>query len=229
MKESIGKAVLIFGDKIVADRLVSEFQCRDLSYLLFPNMETFLFELKANKGSLFFIDSQLTGIPTEKLIELIRTVNKASLIFVFVENHCPDLATGLLASGADDCFTASESIPYVVLKAINHHKKLVSMTAGNIDQGLKLLPEGNMILKQGMKVKLTPTEFKITEALISMEDKVLSRATLIKVLEDEESTQRTIDVHISSLRKKLSELDIEIKTIRSQGYQIILNLASEVA
>lgn len=196
------KAVLILGDKVVSAELASELQSKDLNYVVFPNLETFLLEMKPTNGSLYFIDSHLTSIPIEKVIELIRAMNQASLIFVLVDSHCTE-ATAFLRCGADDCFTATESIQYVVLKAINQYKKIVSMTEGNIDQGLKLLPEGNMILKQGRKLKLTPTEFKITQALISMEDKVLSRSTLIKFLEDDVTTERTIDVHISSLRKKL--------------------------
>jgi two-component system phosphate regulon response regulator PhoB len=71
-------------------------------------------------------------------------------------------------------------------------------------------------------VKLTLTEFRILAALLQAQGRVLSRAALMSramgpgVL----VTERTIDVHVTSIRKKLEDQADLIKTVRGVGYRM---------
>ena len=68
---------------------------------------------------------------------------------------------------------------------------------------------------------LTPTEFAILDVLTRAAGRVVSRDELSAVLHQRESTpyERSLDVHVSHLRRKLEALDNTIiRTVRGIGY-----------
>ncbi len=76
------------------------------------------------------------------------------------------------------------------------------------------------------KVNLTYSEFKILEILLSNRGKVLSRRQIVNFIQGQDVvvTGRTIDTHLSSLRKKLGEeYGDKIKTVRGVGYRVSYN------
>ncbi len=73
----------------------------------------------------------------------------------------------------------------------------------------------------GTPIQLTRTEFRILAALLAAEGRVLSRATLIgkAIGVGVAVTKRTIDVHVTSLRRKLGDQSYLIETVRGVGYR----------
>ncbi len=73
----------------------------------------------------------------------------------------------------------------------------------------------------GEAMKLTITEFRLLAALVSAQGKVLSRPALISraIGPGVTVTERTIDVHITSIRRKLGDHANLIKTVRGVGYR----------
>ncbi len=73
----------------------------------------------------------------------------------------------------------------------------------------------------GEPMNLTITEFRILAALVSAKGKVLSRPALISraIGPGVTVTERTIDVHVTSIRKKLGESSGMIRTVRGVGYR----------
>jgi two-component system, OmpR family, phosphate regulon response regulator PhoB len=75
---------------------------------------------------------------------------------------------------------------------------------------------------EGSLLKLTLTEFKLLAALVASRGRVLSRGVLMNqamgpgVL----VTQRTIDVHITALRRKLGDQGHIVQTVRGVGYRL---------
>lgn len=74
----------------------------------------------------------------------------------------------------------------------------------------------------GKPVTLRPTEQRLMRALASHAGEVLSRAELLAAASsaDEEVSERTIDVHIQSIRRKLGDQARRIATIRGTGYML---------
>ncbi len=74
----------------------------------------------------------------------------------------------------------------------------------------------------GRPLSLTPTEFRILSALIVAEGRVLTRSDLIAraIGVGVAVTKRTIDVHVTSLRRKLGDASGLIETVRGVGYRI---------
>lgn len=88
-----------------------------------------------------------------------------------------------------------------------------------------ILPENHQafMVTDGKKEELTLTvkEFKLLVKLVSHPDKTFSREDLFSQVwdNDSNSTFRTIDMHVSSLRKKLKDHGSMIKTVHQIGYK----------
>ncbi|MCA8988596.1 MAG: response regulator transcription factor [Planctomycetaceae bacterium] len=77
------------------------------------------------------------------------------------------------------------------------------------------------VLVQGEEVGLTPTEFKLLWTLIRQAGRPFRRNELMDTArgEDANALERTIDVHIRSLRQKMGEAGDLVETVRGVGYR----------
>jgi two-component system alkaline phosphatase synthesis response regulator PhoP len=75
------------------------------------------------------------------------------------------------------------------------------------------------------EMQLTVKEFKLLVKLVTNPDKTFSREDLFSQVwdNDSNSTFRTIDMHVSSLRKKLKEHGVMIKTVHQVGYKLSIS------
>src|SRR6478736_1156820 len=87
--------------------------------------------------------------------------------------------------------------------------------------------DGNVLVSQGVTIEerpldLTPSEFGLLESLIRQPGRVFSRVELIDSALGGDSLvlERTIDVHIRSLRKKLGPHAVLVETVRGIGYRL---------
>ncbi len=83
-------------------------------------------------------------------------------------------------------------------------------------------PDTHETTVDGTPIKLTLTEFRLLTSLIQANGRVLSRATLMaKAMGPGVMvTERTIDVHVTAIRKKLGSSANLIKTVRGVGYRV---------
>ena len=69
------------------------------------------------------------------------------------------------------------------------------------------------------KLSLTNIEYKILMELLTRKGEIIHRERLVnRVLTVRNSSTRTLDVHINSLRKKMGDYSSQIKTVRGKGY-----------
>lgn len=86
--------------------------------------------------------------------------------------------------------------------------------------GLSIDLKSHRVSQEQEEVHLTLTEFRILTELVRNQGRVLSRDRLREMaLESLAVTDRTIDVHMASLRKKLSRYSNAIQTVRGVGYR----------
>ena len=77
------------------------------------------------------------------------------------------------------------------------------------------------MVKNGDRVDLTATEFRLLHFLATHPGKVFSRQRLVKeaIGEDAYILERNIDVHVRAIRKKLGDDTDYIATVRGVGYR----------
>ncbi|WP_165251395.1 winged helix-turn-helix domain-containing protein [Paludisphaera soli] len=130
------------------------------------------------------------------------------------------------ATGADDYVTK----PYSMKVLIQRIKKELRRA-----QAREETPAGSQIASQGVMIDrhshrafyrdqeliLTPTEFRLLEVLLRQIGRAFTRYELMDAAigEDAVVLERTIDVHVKSLRKKLGEAGDLIETVRGVGYR----------
>ena len=87
--------------------------------------------------------------------------------------------------------------------------------------GVRLDPGARSVSQNGQFVVVTSIEYDILEVLIKAAGSVVSRDDLMNRLYQREATpfDRSIDVHVSHLRKKLTDSESLIRTVRGIGYQ----------
>ena len=92
--------------------------------------------------------------------------------------------------------------------------------------GLRVNPASRVALLDDQPLTLTPVEFDLLAALARARGRVKSREQLLEEIRDRnyDVFDRSIDVHISALRRKLGDDAKEpryIRTVRSAGYMLI--------
>lgn len=89
--------------------------------------------------------------------------------------------------------------------------------------GLEIDRTNHVARLHGAPMDLTPTEFRMLWTLMSQPGRPFSRNELMETSrgEDANSLERTIDVHVRSLRKKMGDTADMIETVRGVGYRFV--------
>ncbi|GAB1537194.1 response regulator transcription factor [Geovibrio sp. ADMFC3] len=177
---------------------------------------------KAANGnfSLIILDVMLPGMDGFTILRKLRKTNDTPVFMLTARGEEGDRISGI-ENGADDYlpkpFNPRELI--VRIKAILRRTGRSStgdiIEAGNLRINTALL---NAYV-DGEEVPLTSAEFQILEMLMRNPGKTVSRDDISKFVFERElnSFDRSIDVHISNIRKKIGSTD-SIKSIRGAGY-----------
>lgn len=88
-------------------------------------------------------------------------------------------------------------------------------------EGIEMDRVSHTVTIEGDEVPMTPTEFRLLWAFLRQPRRTYSRSELMDFCrgEDANSLERTIDVHIRSLRKKIGSRADTIETVRGVGYR----------
>jgi two-component system, OmpR family, phosphate regulon response regulator PhoB len=130
------------------------------------------------------------------------------------------------ATGADDYVTKPYSMKVLIQRIKKELRRAQaqeeSPTGALIgSQGVVIDRHSHRALYQDQELPLTPTEFRLLEVLIRQAGRAFTRYELMDAAigEDAIVLERTIDVHIKSLRKKLGDAGELIETVRGVGYR----------
>jgi two-component system phosphate regulon response regulator PhoB len=87
---------------------------------------------------------------------------------------------------------------------------------------IQLDPRTGRVLADGRRVELTPRERELLSALIAQAGRVVRRGQLIDRLQAgrEPRSERAIDAHIKSIRRKLGSARSYVQTVRGVGYRL---------
>lgn len=216
----VNQTYIIEDEKILGQQLQTLLNASGYETTVFQNAEEFIISFGQVKSpSIFLIDLGLPGLKGIELVKLIRFQDKISPIFVLSGSLEEKDVTASLDSGADDFISKPFKHEHLLLKLQNAQTRLQILLDKNSHHGIQLIPEGYLVIRDGIKVKLTRREFGILERLISQPETIHQREELTLINGSGDMTDRSIDVHVSSLRKKIKTLKLEIETSRGQGYK----------
>ncbi len=181
---------------------------------------------------LLVLDIMMPKIDGLSVLRQLPAISDIPVIMLTAKGEEIDRIIGL-ELGADDYITKPCN-PRELLARINAVIKRSRITAlGAASSEHMPLPESRLHLDQnqricqidGVELQVTGTEFDLLLALLKQKGEVVSKAWLSQnVLQRElQPFDRSLDVHVSRLRKKLQPFhDESIKAIRGKGYQLVL-------
>jgi two-component system, OmpR family, response regulator CpxR len=174
---------------------------------------------------LVVLDVMLPGIDGFEILRRLRQQSQVPVIMLTARGEDVDRIVGL-ELGADDYlpkpFNPRELAARIRAILRRYEPRPVPQPASRIEvNGVTLDPATRQVTSNSQRVELTTFEFDILEMLMRGAGRVLSRDALMENFYNRKATpfDRSIDMHISHLRKKLERGDDLIKTIRGVGYQ----------
>jgi DNA-binding response OmpR family regulator len=181
---------------------------------------------KLEKYHLFLLDIMMKGMSGFRLADEIRKRRKldAPIFFITAKNSENDKLTGF-SVGADDYITKPFSIKEVVARVKAALRRSEPMQ-GNAEEertikiaGIELDQAKKRLTVDGIKADLTPTEFQLLQLLLKYPGRIFGRGQFLdNIWRDVNVTDRTVDVHITRLRKKLGDYGKYLITRKGYGY-----------
>ena len=224
----VGKRVLVVDDDVKTVELVKLYLDRDGYRVLsaYDGVEA-LRLARESHPDLIVLDLMLPGIDGLELCSILRNESDVPIIMLTAKTTDQDKLTGLNL-GADDYVTK----PFSPRELAARVRVILRRLPG--ERGPDELKHGELTVNflrheaslAGRPLNLTMVEFKLLGVLAREPGRVFTRAQLIeKALGyDFEGFDRTIDVHILNLRRKL-EPDPNhpryIKTVYGAGYKLV--------
>jgi two-component system OmpR family response regulator len=172
------------------------------------------------------LDVMMPDISGIETLQRIRSTSSVPVIMLTAKGAEDDRVAGLEV-GADDYI----SKPYYARELLARLKAVLRRQRGSqppqyfLAGKLRLIPSKREVSFDSETFELTTCEFDLLEALLRSRDTVATKDDLsLSVLgRRREPYDRSIDVHVSNLRKKLSVISgkiIEVETVRAVGYRL---------
>ncbi len=167
----------------------------------------------------------ISGLEVAKILKANPEFAEIPIIMLTAKTEETDVIVGL-ELGADDYITKpfSPKILIARIKAVLRRKYKIQKEDPEVIkiENLTIYPNQYEVLVDDKKVQLTTSEFKILLTLAKKPNWVFSRGQIMDLIhgEDYSVTERTVDVFISNIRKKLKKAGSLIETVRGIGYKL---------
>jgi len=182
--------------------------------------------LETNQVDIAIVDIMMNGMDGFELCETLKAdYEDLPVIMLTARDALSDKERAFL-TGTDDYVTK----PFEVEELMFRIRAVLRRYQKNADTEIQL---GNLTLNQAYleiavdqkRMNLPNKEFTLLFLLASQPKQVFSRESLIEKIWgfDYEGDERTVDVHVKRLRKRLDKLgaNVAIKTVRGLGYKVV--------
>jgi DNA-binding response OmpR family regulator len=190
-------------------------------------------QAQAGHYQAIILDVMLPGMDGFEVLKQLRRTSDTPVLMLTARGEEPDRIVGL-EIGADDYLPKTFSTRELLarLRAVTRRATRAA-AAASVEEAaeivvgpLRVRPEARVALLSDEPLTLTPVEFDLLAALARARGRVKSREQLLEEIRDRnyDVYDRSIDVHISTLRRKLGDDAKEprfIRTVRSAGYMLI--------
>jgi two-component system OmpR family response regulator len=159
------------------------------------------------------LDIMLPGLDGLSLLKRVREKSQIPVIMLTAKGDETDRVVGL-ELGADD-YLAKPFSPRELLARLRAVLRRTQVDPNTFDVAAR------SVQRDGRSVELTGLEFDLLLALARRAGRVVPRSNLLELAgrNDVNVSDRTVDVHVSHIRKKLGDDDaLLLKTVRGVGY-----------
>ena len=185
-----------------------------------------LLGMKEKRFALILLDLMLPGISGEELLSFIRSDSDIPVIVLTAKDELDDKIS-VLIGGADDYITKPFEIPEVLARIQVQLRHAVKEQESDrlTYRDMVLDKTTRQVMIEGTPLsKITKQEFAILELLIRHPKQVYSKEDIFEYAWEEPyiGETKTLDVHISNIRKKIKAVssDEYIETVWGIGYRL---------
>jgi phosphate regulon transcriptional regulator PhoB len=183
--------------------------------------------IRRQPPDLLVLDLMLPGMDGLELCRILRSepaTKRLPIIMLTARAEETDKIVGL-EMGADDYLTKPFSPKELMarIRAVFRRNQPPEEAKAVLNYGkITLDGERHLVSVSKKEVELTAKEFGLLEYLLKRPGRVLSREQILNAVwgQDYYGGNRTVDVHIRHLRKKIPLLDAAILTVKSFGYKL---------
>lgn len=181
------------------------------------------------KPDLILLDIMMPGIDGLEVCRRVKMnpdVTHIPIIMLSARSEETDKVIGL-GIGADDYITKPFGFRElharinVILRRMESFASTAAASSSVIRIGaISIEPDSNMVQVDGKEIELTLSEYTILYTLAREVGKTVARKTLIEAIGGGGNEARSLDVHMTNLRKKLGAQK-QIVTVRGVGYKMV--------
>lgn len=225
----MSRVLLVDDDALLTELLTEYLTAEGLEVCSVPDGEAGVQEILSGQYDVVVLDSMMPKMNGLDVLKTVRAQSSIPIIMLTAKGDDIDRIIGL-EMGADD-YVPKPSTPRELLARIN---AILRRAQNQHDQGnasnslsvsnVTLYPSKRQATIGDGPLELTSTEFNLLEVLMRHAGQVVSKETLsIEALDRKLAKfDRSIDVHISSIRHKLGDASL-IQTVRGLGYLFVKN------
>ncbi len=228
--EQAPRLLLVDRDPVLCRVLTDYLQGQGFRVTVVSNGEAALLQVARDASDLVILDDMLTGLSSIEVLRRIRRQGELPVVMLSARNDDIERIVGL-ELGADDYLSKSCNLRELTarLRAIlrrARHAMAAEQLRKNGLGSLGLSPLERTAMWRGEMLQLTSTEYDLLEQLFNSAGRAVRKADLAKRVLGREIKrhERSLDMHVSNLRKKLGTLAdgrSPIQTVRGAGYQLL--------
>ncbi len=182
--------------------------------------------LEKEEYVLVLLDLMLPGMSGEKVLQFIREKGQTPVIILTAKDTL-DSKVEILRSGADDYITKPFEIKEVLARIEVWIRRMRGQTSERklSYKDMVIDKDTHSVTVEGNELsKITKQEFSILELLLKNPKKVFSKEEIFEYAWEQEymGETKTLDVHISNIRKKIKEVSEKeyIETVWGIGFRL---------
>jgi two-component system, OmpR family, response regulator RegX3 len=227
MRMTRRKILLVEDETSISEPLAAALEREGFATVVAGTLADGLQAFRSRAPELVLLDVMLPDGDGRELLRQIRSSSRVPVIMLTARGDEMDRVIGL-ELGADDYvakpFSAAELVARI--RAVLRRTAAPSPTAGSILRvgEVEMNLDTRSVTKDGEPVQLALKEFELLRMLMEQSGKVVTRTDLMDEVWDPNwyGPTKTLDVHVSSLRKKLGEdpaTPTYIHTVRGVGFR----------
>jgi DNA-binding response OmpR family regulator len=218
------RTLIVDDDKEICEALSESLDMEGIAADSISEPNLIMEKLGTGDYQLILLDQNLSGQKGTDWLKLIRKTpkfNDIPVIMLTGDFESKDKVKAL-DIGADDYVVKPFSVGELAARIRAVLRRHIKLKPTDIidENGLHLNKRTHEVSLNGNPISLTLTEFNLLSEILSYQDEILTRDHLRQnAIGKVNVTDRTIDVHMAAIRKKLGTWADDIATIRGVGYR----------